>query len=594
MRQTQRSSLARPAGIGLWAGLLVLLALPAWGGYTAALDQALFYLSRGSTYGADAVRSLRKAEAEDPTRAWSDPRWLEAAARAYVQTGRHTEAYWALERLEAQGALGPEAAALREHLLEASGLGRVRMLSAVPLERVRLRMTPLDPAALDPAGRRAVERLSELFDRGLGVGPDGTVLLVPEGRFRVVFDPATPLEAPKDAVDLEVWAGDEVDLRLVPRYPRPASWRVAPGARTVDLAWPPLEGMTYRLVREAPDGPVVVCEGTEPSCRDQGLAVGVDAAYRLEVRAADGALAAVGRVTARTLAPVDRAAAEAQVQDDLRVAVAWVLGDGAVDEVRVVREDAEGDRVVLRRRSPEPLREGQTVDGPFLPEARPRPVSYRIEAWVAGAEAPSAAVRAEVEIPARVERVVQVAESVDRGLVVVYWETLPREAAAQGYRIYRQRGRGTLGELVGETTDAFAREFSYEVADPLEASQWRHFVIPVVGDRWILDPEWIRATGEEPDQRFEKRRRMGQALPDLALSWDPYRGARLYAVVVGEKEVLVKRPYVEVDGLQTPLLATRHLVRVYAVGAGGERVPLLTLDLSYQAYPRPDNRGSRP
>ncbi len=581
--------------IGRWIvwALLVGLGGPAWAGYESGLERAEFYLSRGATYGSDAVRSLREAEAEDPQRAWADPRWLLAAARAYAQTGRATESLWALDRLEALGKLGQDAAALRDHLLGGAGLGRVRVVSAVPVNRVEFRIEAEDPAALDVAGRKTLERLGELLGRGIAAGPAGTVLLVPEGRFRVTFDPSAPLESPKGTVELEVWAGDEVTLRLVPRHPPADRWEIAAGARAVSLAWPGLGGMRYRLVRERPGDPVVVCEGEATSCRDEGLPVGVEVAYRLETRTADGTLAAVGRVAATTLPPVDRAAAEAALQADLRVGIAWALGEGAVDRVRVVREDAEGDVAILERRPPDPLREGQAVDGPFVPGGTARVLSYRVEAWVEGAERPAAVARAEVELPPRVRRVAQVAESVDRGAVVVYWETVPREAVAERYRIYRQRGSGTLGEFVGEVTDAFAREFLYEVADPVAASEFRHFVIPVVGEDWILDPEWIQATGEEPDQTFDKRRRMGMPLPDLALAWDPCQGARLYAVVVGEKEILVKRPYAELDGLQTALLGTRYPVTVYAVGTQGQRTPILRLDLSYEAYPRPGKEEQR-
>jgi len=569
----------------------LLAAAPAWGaGYDSLVEQGLFYLSRGSTYGPEAVRSLEDARAQEPERAAADPKLLAGLARAYNVTIRYTEAFWLLQALERLGPLGAEEQALRERLLAESGLGRVRLLSAVPLGGLTARLEPAEGARFDVSARKALERLGELLERGVRPGPEGLTLLAPEGHYR--FSCATAaLHAPREPVDLEVWAGDEVSLRLVPVFPEPSRWQVDARSRSISLAWPPLEGMGYRLHRGLGEEERVVYEGAEPAYADSGLPVGAKVAYRLEVLAPGGEVVAASRAEAQTLPPVSQVSAEGRLEDDLRAQVRWTLGQGAADRVRVVREDAAGDVLVLERGGTEPVQRGQFVDGPFRPEAGERPLRYRVEAWVEGDGAPAATGRVQVTVPPLVERVTDVAESIDRGAVVVAWDTIPRDGAAEGYAIYRQKGEGVTGELVGRVAEPFAREFEYPVADPLAATAWRHFVVPYVGERYLLDPERLEVRGTEPQDGLDRRQRRGERLPDLGLSWAPYPGARLYAVIVGEREVLVKKPYVEAAGLQNPLMGTENRVEVFAVDAKGERVPLLALELTYQHYSRSRGEG---
>ncbi len=251
--------------------------------YDTALRQGRFYLSRGPAYGPDALSSLLKAQEADPGRAASDPRWLRAAARAYALTSRYTRAFRLLERLEALGALDPGSELLREQILTETGLGRLVLESALPVDLSRPSIRPLTGSPPDSSSRKILERLSELLQEGVRIGPRPLVLLVPEGRFSFDPGPDAPLHAPAGPVDLEVWAGDEVRLRLVARYPEPGRWRVRPESRSIRLAWPPVEGFRYRLFRLQDAGPVRVYEGTQPEFRDDGLPVGSAVAYRLEV-----------------------------------------------------------------------------------------------------------------------------------------------------------------------------------------------------------------------------------------------------------------------------------------------------------------------
>lgn len=555
-------------------------------GYESLLEQGRFYLERGANYGADAVRALEKAEQENPERAGSDPQFLSGLARAYALTARFTEAYRALGRWERLGVLGPEGEALRTKLLSESGLGRLRVTSAVALTRVTVRLDPADGGRVDVSTRKALERLGELLARGIDPGPEGVILLVPEGKYR--FSGESPrLYAPREPAPVEVWAGDEAEVRLVALYPDPAAWKVVAGNRSASLSWPALPQATFELSREVGGAPEVIYRGSAPAFADAGLPVGVRVRYTLRSFGPRGDLVAVSSAEAETLPPVSRVVVAAKLGADLRVGVSWTLGDGTADRVRVVRRGRRGDEVVADLSDPAAIASGSVSDGPFLPGVEGVAVAYRVEAWVSPGQTPVAAAEATAEVPPLVERVTEVVQSIERGSVFLQWDTLPRDGAAQGYAIYRQRGDGAEGELVGKVEDPFAREFEYAVEDPVKASSWRHFVVPFVGDRYRLDPEVLAFRGRPPDETFERRAARGQRLPDVGLSWAPFPAAVGYAVGIGDgKEVLVKKPYLEISGLQSPLMGTAHQVKVFALDAEGRKTGLVTLEIRYEHYPR--------
>ncbi len=548
--------------------------------YETALRQGNFYLSRGPAYGSDALNSLLEARKADPARAASDPRWLRAAARAYALTSRYTRSFRLLERLEALGALDEGSAVLRERILTEAGLGRLILESALPVDLPRPSIRPAAGAVPDAASRKILNRLSEFLQEGLRVGPGPVLLLVPEGRFS--FDPGegARLYSPAGPVDVEVWAGDEARLRFVPRYPEPDLWRVRPESRAIRLEWPPVDGFRYRLFRLLGAGPVRVYEGVQPEFRDSGLPVASTVSYRLELLDANGDVVAVGLVDTGTLDPVRDITVRAGLLDDLRIRIEWSLGPGASDEIRVYREAEGGKTEITRSTRPE----GRVLDGPFVPAPASQTLTYVVEAWIQGESSPCASSAVRVEIPPRVQEVVDVSHAVEDGSVIVFWSTVPRDGVAEGYRIYRRAENGVEAELVGEIRSASAREFVYETAQDADALSLEHLVVPYVGNTVILGRGAVRASGSPPDRDFKRRIKSGRTLPDLALSWNPHAEARLYAVTVGEREVLLKHPYVELDGLQTPLFPTRYPIRVFAVTGNGDRVLLLQLQVSYERY----------
>ncbi len=302
-------------------------------------------------------------------------------------------------------------------------------------------------------------------------------------------------------------------------------------------------------------------------------------------------MVAVGRVDATTLQPVGRIAVRAELLDDLRVRVGWSLDAGAFDQVRVYRGTAGQSTEITRSDRPE----GTALDGPFAPARRGQTVTYAVEAWIRDEPRPCASSSVSVEIPPRVQEVVDVSHAVEDGTVIVFWSTVPRDAVAEGYRIYRRAGNGLAAELVGEVRSAWAREFTYETSLDEDALSAEHLVVPYVGNTMILGPNAVRATGLRPEKDFKRRIKAGRSLPDLALSWNPHADAQVYAVSVGEREVLVPHPYVELDGLQTALFATRHPIRVYAVTQTGDRVLLVQMQVAYEHYPvATPTRGERP
>jgi hypothetical protein len=565
------------------AGALLAVASPARGAsYDNLVERGRFYLSRGRTYGADAVRSLESARDADPLRAQTDPDLQAALARAYTLTARHTEAFWVLQSLGEAGALAPAEERLREQLLGETGLGRVRVVSAVPVGRLPARLQPRGDTRLDVAGRKILERLNELLARGITPLVDGLTLLVPEGVYDFSVD-TQPLYAPREPVKMEVWAGDEIVQRLVPLYPSRDGWSVKVGSRTVELGWQELPRAGYRLFRLGAEGDRLVYSGDEPRYVDRGLDVSSVVEYRLEISDPQGALLAASLMRARTLPPVSVVTAEAWLTGSLTVQLNWTLGPGAADRVRVVREEGQDERIVAEG---DAAPRGTAEDGPFVPAEQAQKLRYRVEAWIFGEARPAVVAVAVAEVPPLVVRVTGVGESVDRGVMIVGWETLPRDGLAEGYAVFRQRGEGTLGELVGRVRDPFAREFEYPVEAALDAVGWRHFVVPYIGERMLFDPDWLKLRGEPPEKSLERRARSGFPLPDMGLSWDLYPGAQGYLVVVGEHEELVKDSYVEISGLQNTLAASEHPVEVFAVDRDGVRVPLLRIHLEYLHYPR--------
>ncbi|MDF1555891.1 MAG: hypothetical protein P1P84_22645, partial [Deferrisomatales bacterium] len=125
-------------GALLWFGSTLAYAAS----YDSLVERGQFYLRRGSTYGADAVRSLEAAREADPQRGGTDPALQAALASAYVLTARHSEALWLLQNLEQEGKLGPAEERLREQLLGETGVGRVRVRSAVRVGRLTAQLRP--------------------------------------------------------------------------------------------------------------------------------------------------------------------------------------------------------------------------------------------------------------------------------------------------------------------------------------------------------------------------------------------------------------------------------------------------------------------
>jgi hypothetical protein len=145
-----------------------------------------------------------------------------------------------------------------------------------------------------------------------------------------------------------------------------------------------------------------------------------------------------------------------------------------------------------------------------------------------------------------------------------------------------------IGELVARVENAHAREFSYVPKVELaENAQLRHFVLPYVGDRFLVMPTEFEAKAEIPQVPFEKRARGGRtAIGDIALSWDPYPEASRYIVRVDGTEKIIGEIYLELSGLQTKLMGKESKIRVFALTKDRQEVPILSVDLKYEHYPR--------
>jgi hypothetical protein len=562
-------------GVGAWAAE-----------FDNLVERGEFFLQKGAAYAPDAVRALEEARDENPERARSDVRFVAALAGAYVRVNRYTEAYGRLSGLAKSGAGDQRTAALMDFLLNEAGVGRLILKGTVPVTRFTASLELRPDASLDVTSRKTLERLNQFLAHPQDVGTEGITLLIPEGRYTLrssaPFDGTLSRERP-----IEVWAGDEAVLPLIGTYPSADQWKVRPGNRVVELAWPPLEGASYRLARILPGASreETRYEGGAAHFTDRDVPLGSPTLYRLHILGPDGALWAFSEVEATAQPPVGEITLDAALQGDLTVALSWAMGEGSVDRMVVSRADAEGEKMMADLRGADVVRAGEASDGPIELAPAAQPVTYRIEVWVAGETAPSAKVEKTLLIPAQVARMESVREEIAPDRVYVEWETFPRDGLAQGYAVYRVGAHGTLGELVGRTTNAHAREFSY-VPDVEPNPQWRHFVLPYIGDRFLVTPEKVTLSGLPPREDFDRRSLRAVPLPSVALSWDPYPGARQYLVRYLDEEKIIEKPYVELTGLQSRLMGTESLVEVFAVTPEGRTVPLVSVDLRYTHYPR--------
>lgn len=581
---------ARSAGIYCFLLLFCFFPLRALAAkYETLVEQGRFYLEKGASYGKEAARVLEEAESSNPQRAAEDAEFLGSLAKAYFLTARYSEAFWVLERAEALHKLRPEDQALKRKLLNESGLGRLKLFSVAALEEVHCELAVGKEQRLDLTAKNVLSVLNELIVGPFSTDSEGLTILVPEGAYALSCSGAS-LWPETEPLKVEVWSGEETSARLTASYPKENLWRIIPGSRSISLSWPPIKEFEYRLFRILGASEELIYEGRDSKYLDSGLSVGLSVQYRLESLDA-GNLIAVAQIKADTMPAVKNVELKASMNHDFTVKIEWFLGSGAADRLRVFRKGREkdyslfdGDAAGLEIR--------RAVDGPFAPQKEPTVFEYVIEAFLEGSHKPTASAVARVELPPLVERIIGVSESIDRGAIVLMWETLPREGVADGYAIFRQAEEGVEGVLVGRVNDPFAREFEYQVEDPLAASDWRHMVVPYVGERYVLDPEWLTASGKVPEEDFKGRQRGKlETLPNLGLSWDPAAGARKYEIVVGGKSILVAKPYVEIKGLQSSLMETNAQGEVFGINAAGEKIKILTFDLQYEYYSRSKAKG---
>lgn len=557
--------------------------------YDTLLEQGLFYLEKGASYGKDAARVLEEAQGSNPERAAADIEFLSALARAYFLTSRYSETYWILEQIGKIDELSPQNQELRNKLLNESGLGKLKISSATPLEDVGCELVLGADSRLDVASKNILNILNELIKGPFSTDLEGVTILAPESSYELTCSGASIWPMGKPLL-IDVWSGEQASAKLTARYPQKSQWRIGPGSRSISLSWPPLENIEYRLYRIFGGSEELIYEGDEPKFVDSGLTVGVSLEYRIEYLE-ERSLIAASTIKTATMPAVKQVNAKASLNEDFTVTVEWSLGAGAADRLRVVRRDADQDRVLLDDPAAD-IETRRISDGPFTPQEKPVKLEYEVEALLEGSNRPVATARTTVEVPPLIERVVGLTQSIDRGAIVLMWETLPREGVADGYAIFRQGDKGVEAVLVGRVEDPFAKEFEYQVEDPLAASDSRHTVVPYVGDRYILDPERITASGEVPKYDKAKHKRViTDTLPDLALAWDSVAGARKYEIVAGNKTVLVSHPYLEIEGLQSPLMGTQIKGEIFSVNAKGEKVRIITFELQYEDYKRSKEPG---
>ncbi len=569
--------------------------------YESLLEKGEFFLEKGTAYAPDAVRTLEQVLEQNFERAWKDPRFVVTIARAYTRVHRLSEAFNWISRFERQAEPTAQIEALKDFLLNEAGVGRLRLSAAIPTAGVTAKFEPTGETRIDVTGRKILDKLNRWIIRPFELGPDGVTLLVPEGEYLLSSNMALTSDG-TTATKIEVWAGDELEQHIVAPYPDAELWQIVAGNRTVELSWPKTERANYLLVRQIEDEePLVVYEGKEPGFTDTGLLVGVAISYTLETLGPDGSVWAVGGVDTMALPPVSQVWGGVSFDGDLHSTLWWGTDEGTLDRLVIIREGKKSVKTLVDLSGDEMVRNGELRDGPILPTKSEQEFVYKVQAWVDG-EAEPAEFSAELVVPPEVAEVDAVSEEITSDKIFIEWGTNPVDAVAQGYSIYLMRSPLDIGELVGKVEDAHAREFSYVPTGNMSPSaQWRHIVIPYVGERFLVQPEPVVLKTKAPgdltiEKRYERARRRGAKLPNVMLSWDPHPNARNYLVKrigaagsEGTNEWVVKTPnldYLELSGLQTILMGTGHRLEVSAVLYTGEVVLIMSLDLNYQHYLR--------
>jgi len=554
------------------------------------VERGEFFNEKGLAYASDAVRVLEKARDADPARAAVDLRFGNAISDAYIKTFRYTEAFGYLQALMEGGRGDSHTSSMLDFLLNETGAGRLRLESAAPVQGLTGEISLSEGSRLDSAGKKALDKLEKFLSLPHSFGKEGLTLLIPEGSFKVTF--SLPLDAKGSlSADMEIWAGDELVQKLVGYYPPVEGWVVEPGNRRVSLGWARIDGASsFELYRSLDlSSYELLYAGEEAAFTDSNAPLGVPIYYKLFSFGPQGEALAVSEVQTWAEYPVSEAKIESFLNGDLTISVPWAVGEGSLDSV-VIWKVKDGVAEVALNISGETLvRYGELLDGPVKLTTSNQPITYRLEAWLSGAAGPAAIVESSIIIPPRIARVDAVYEDRDYEEVHIEWETFPKDALAEGYAIYSLGDeRGVIGELVGRVENAHAREYNYTPSKKLgEEYTLRHFVLPYIGDQFLVKPFEEEASAEKPTTPFSKRRRVGDGtIPNLALSWDPYEGATRYLVTIAGKERQIIENYIEFKELQNLLMGENYKLTVEALLPDGKKAPVLSLDLDYTHYPR--------
>ncbi|PLX42281.1 MAG: hypothetical protein C0609_09900, partial [Deltaproteobacteria bacterium] len=371
----------RPALIAFF--LLVALAV-AHAASAAEFDNLVergeFFNEKGLAYASDAVRVLEKAKAADPARAEVDLRFGNAISDAYIKTYRYTEAFSYLHALMEGGRGDSRTSSLLDYLLNETGLGRLRLESAAPVEGLTGEIYLKEGFRLDSAAKKALDKLEKFLSLPHSFGKEGLTLLIPEGVFKVSF--SLPLDAKGNlSTEVEIWAGDELVQKLVGYYPPVEGWVVEPGNRRVSLSWSMIDGAAaFELYRSLD---LVSYEllygGSETSFTDSNAPLGVPIYYKLFSFGPQGEALAVSEVQAWAEYPVAAAKIESFLNGDLTISVPWVVGEGSLDSI-VIWKVANGMEEVAMNLSGDNLfRYGELKDGPIKLTTSNQPVAYRLE-----------------------------------------------------------------------------------------------------------------------------------------------------------------------------------------------------------------------